>query len=99
MTEAAIDMKKVGLKHREMQVMRRAVWARGVVPNGHYLTTQTERASALRMVERGFLTLVDGGFTPPRPDWVVICLTKENAEALRTTSATNPIKPSSASAE
>ena len=79
-----IDMSKIGLKPREMQTLRPARWALDMVPNGHYLTSPGQKRAAERLIERGFLTKAPGQFTPPRPDWLVVKLTKENMVALET---------------
>ena len=78
-----IDMRAVGLKPREMQVLRYAHWAWSQVPNGHYLCSTGQNRAAERLIERGFLTKADQQFSPPAPDWIVVVLTPENYEALR----------------
>lgn len=78
-----MDMSRIGLKQREMQVLRAAAWARTQVSNGHYLCSSGQNRAAERMIERGFLTKVDKKFSPPAPDWIVVVLTEENYAALR----------------
>lgn len=77
-----IDMKALGLKPREQQVMRAARWALTQVSNGHYLASPGQRRAGERMVERGFLTKIDAQFSPPMPDWLVVKLTQENWNAM-----------------
>ena len=84
---APIDMSRIGLKPREMQVLQRAVWARKQVEHGHYLCLPGQNKAAERLIERGFLTKIPGEFSPPMPDWVVIKITTENFEALRAAEA------------
>lgn len=81
MQPIVIDMKALGLKPREQQVMRAAQWALTLVQNGHYLTSPGQRRAAERMIERGFLTKVDAKFSPP-VDWLVVKLTTENWNAM-----------------
>jgi hypothetical protein len=77
-----IDMAALGLKPREMQVMRCAAWAWTQVSNGHYLTSPGQKRAAERMIARGFLTKVDAHFVPP-VDWVVVKLVAENYKAMQ----------------
>lgn len=77
-----IDLRKIGLKPREMQVLRSAVWARTQVENGFYLCSPGQNRAAERMIARGFLTKADANFSPPAPDWLVVVLTNENHAAL-----------------
>lgn len=77
----AIDMRAIGLRPREMQVLKAAVWARGHVSNGHYLTSSGQKMAGERMINRGFLTRVDEQFTP-QVDWLVVKITKQNWQAL-----------------
>lgn len=78
-----IDMKKIGLKPREMQVMRAAVWSLETVKGGRYLVSDNQRKAAERLIERGFLTKEKTTFSPP-VDWLVVRLTKRNWAALET---------------
>lgn len=78
-----IDMSKIGLRPREMSVLRYASWARTQVSNGHYLCSDGQRRAAERMIERGFLTRVKHQFSPPKPDWIVVIITEKNMKALR----------------
>lgn len=78
-----IDMEKVGLRPREMQVLQAAAWARTQVPNGHYLCSTGQKRAAERMIARGFLTKAKADFSPPSPDWLVVLLNEENYSALR----------------
>lgn len=78
-----VDMQKIGLKPREMQVLRSAVWAWSQVSNGFYLCSPGQNRAAERMIARGFLTRADAHFSPPAPDWIVVKITPENMDALR----------------
>lgn len=82
-----IDMRKIGLKPREMQVLRYAMWARQTMSNGHYLVSSGQKKAAERMIERKFLTKVSnkkaGLVSFGDPDyWLVVKLTKRNVAAL-----------------
>lgn len=78
-----IDMEKIGLKPREMQVLQAAAWARTQVPNGHYLCSPGQNRAAERMITRGFLTKAEHDFSPPSPGWIVVKLTEDNYSAMR----------------
>lgn len=81
--EAPIDMLKIGLRPREMHVLRYAVWAHSQTPNGHYLCSPGQNRAAERMIERGFLSKAEHQFSPPVPEWLVVVITPENMAALR----------------
>jgi hypothetical protein len=78
-----IDMTKLGLRPREMQVLSAAVHAWSLVGDGHYLCGTGQNHAAERLIKRGFLTKVevDAKFSPL--DWIVVVITPENVEALR----------------
>ena len=78
-----VDMTKIGLRPREMQVLSAAVHAWSLVGNGHYLCGTGQNRAAERLIKRGFLTKVevDAKFSPP--DWIVVVITPENVKALR----------------
>lgn len=78
-----INMSKIGLKPREMQVLRAARWALTQVPNGFYLCSPGQNRAAERMIERGFLTKADAQFSPPTPEWWVVVLTPANVKKLK----------------
>jgi hypothetical protein len=82
MTET-IDMSKIGLRPREMQVLRSARWAWTQVPNGHFLCAPNQNAFAERLIAKGFLTRAEHEFFPPVPDWIVVVITEQNYAALR----------------
>ena len=78
-----VDMTKIGLRPREMHVLRAAVHAWSLGGNGHYLCGTGQNRAAERLIKRGFLTKVevDAKFSPP--DWIVVVITPENLKALR----------------
>lgn len=80
---SSINMQKIGLRPREMQVMRYAMWARHQVDNGHYLCSPGQNRAAERLMARGFLTKAEHDFSPPMPDWIVVMITEDNLKALR----------------
>jgi hypothetical protein len=82
MTDDPIDMKALGLKPREMQVLQYALAAYRFVPNGHYLTSPGQRRAAERLIARKFLTKAKHKFIPP-VDWLVVVLTKRNITAMK----------------
>lgn len=73
----------LGLTACEWRLIRDAHHAHSLVPNGHFLPTPCKANvnAAKRMVERGFLTFVEGQLTPPHPDWIVLVMTEENRVA------------------
>ena len=75
---ATIDMRKLGLRPHEMRVMKYAVWAAHNVKGGRYLCSDRQRASAKRLIDRGYLTKARSDFVPPKPDWIVVRLTRRN---------------------
>jgi len=81
--DVVVDMTKIGLRPREMQVLSAAVHAWALVGNGHYLCGTGQNRAAERLIKRGFLTKVevDAKFSPP--DWIVVVITPENVKALR----------------
>ena len=81
--DVVVDMTKIGLRPREMQVLSAAVHAWSLVGNGHYLCGTGQNRAAERLIKRGFLTKVevDAKFSPP--DWIVVVITPENVKALR----------------
>lgn len=83
MTRATPFVHPLGLKHYEWKMIRDARHAWTLVPNGHFLPTPCKANvnAAARLVERGYLTMVPGNFSPPQPDWIVVVLTLENLEA------------------
>lgn len=89
-----IDMRKIGLRPREMQVLRYAVWARTQTPDGNYLCSDGQKRAAERLIERGFLTKSKNGFSPPAPDWLVVVITNKNLVALQAAEA-SPTPPES----
>jgi hypothetical protein len=78
-----IDVGKIGLRAREMQVLRAAMYSRGAVPGGRYLCGTGQRRSAERLIERGFLTRAKVKMYPPQADWLVVRLSDRNLSALR----------------
>ena len=72
------------LKKMELRVINKAIWARGMVPNGHYLCSDRERAPAMQMVERGFLTKPtrEGDFDQTGMMYVIM-ITDENYAAVK----------------
>jgi hypothetical protein len=78
-----VDMTKIGLRPREMQVLSAAVNAWSLVGNGHHLCGAGHNRAAERLIKRGFLTKVevDAKFSPS--DWIVVVITPENVKALR----------------
>ena len=78
-----IDMTKLGLRPREMQVLSAAVHAWSLVGNGQYLCGTGRNQAAERLIKRGFLTKVEVDPTFSPPDWIVVVITPENLEALR----------------
>jgi hypothetical protein len=78
-----IDMAKLGLRPREIQVLSAAVHAWSLVNNGHYLCGSGQNHAAERLIERGFLTKVEVDATFSPPDWIVVVFTPENVKALR----------------
>lgn len=77
-----VDMKQLGLKPREMQVLRYAAYAARAVPGGRHLVSDGQRRAAERLVVRKFLTKARAEFTPP-VDWLVVRLTKQNMQTMR----------------
>jgi len=80
----------LGLRPRELQVIKWCLWALTQVENGHYLCSPGQIASAKRLVAKGFITDVTSGagFIPRvRGDgsdgWYVVKLTEENMETMR----------------
>jgi hypothetical protein len=82
-SDDVVDMTKIGLRPREMQVLSAAVHAWSLVGNGHYLCGAGQNRAAERLIKRGFLTKVevDAKFSPP--DWIEVVITPENMKALR----------------
>lgn len=78
-----IDMSKIGLKPREMQVLRYAAFAWTHVTNGHYLCSSGQNRAAERLIKRDFLTRAKHQFSPPMPDWIVVVLTPRNRQVLK----------------
>lgn len=70
----------LGLKRSEYRLILDCWHAYEFVPNGHYLPATRWFKAAKRMIGRGYLTEVPGQLTPSWPDWIVVVLTKENAE-------------------
>jgi hypothetical protein len=82
-SDDVVDMTKIGLRPREVQVLSSAVHAWSLVGNGHYLCGRAQKRAAERLIKRGFLTKVevDAKFSPP--DWIVVVITPENEKTLR----------------
>ena len=78
-----IDITKLGLRPREMQILSAAVHAWALVDNGHYLCGTGQNHAAERLIKRGFLTKVEIDATFSPPDWIVVVITLENVGALR----------------
>jgi hypothetical protein len=78
-----IDMTKLGLRPREMQVLSATIHAWSLVGNGNYLCGTGQNHAAERLIKRGFLTKVEVDATFSPPDWIVVVITPENVEALR----------------
>jgi hypothetical protein len=79
---------RLGLKPREWQTLNAAAWARGVVPNGHYLCSTAQVAPARRMIARGFLTEIPhkkaGLICTSNPDkWLVVKYSNKNVAAVK----------------
>ena len=78
-----VDMTKIGLRPREIQVLSAAVHAWSLVGNGHYLCGTGQNRAAERLIKRGFLTKVEVDATFSPPDWIVVVITPENVKAVR----------------
>lgn len=81
-------VQKLGLRPREWQTLRSALWARQQVPNGHYLCSPGQVSAARRLIARKFLTKVSrkqsGLVTLGSDDaWLVVKYTKANVAAVR----------------
>jgi hypothetical protein len=77
-----VDMTKLGLRPREMQILSAAIHAWSLAGNGHYLCGTGQTHAAERLIKRGFLTKVEVDATFSPPDWIVVVITAENVEAL-----------------
>lgn len=74
----------LGLKPAEYKAITDCMWARSVVPNGHFLPAFGRMAAHGRMVKRGFMTEVseaEKGMSPPSPSWRVFKITDDNIRA------------------
>jgi hypothetical protein len=78
-----VDMTKLGLRPREMHVLRAAVHAWSLGGNGHYLCGTGQNRAAERLIKRGFLTKVEVDEKFSSPDWIEVVITPENLKALR----------------
>ena len=78
-----VDMSKIGLRPREMQVLGAAVHAWSLGGNGHYLCGTGQNRAAERLIKRGFLTKVEVAEKFSSPDWIEVVITPENLQALR----------------
>jgi len=76
---------ELGLRPREMRVIKACLYARTLVPNGHYLCALHEVASAKRLIARGFVTDVtsEAGLAPRLPGWIVVKIDEANIEAMQ----------------
>jgi hypothetical protein len=70
----------LGLKASEYRLILNCHAAYQHVSNGHFLPATRWFKAAKRMIERGYLTEVPGQLMPSWPDWIVVVLTKANAE-------------------
>lgn len=70
----------LGLKLSEFRLILDCLEAARIVPNGHYLPATRWNKAAKRMIKLGYLTEAPDQFSPPQPDWIVVFLSKENAE-------------------
>lgn len=73
----------LGLRKFEWNLIRDAMHARRYVSNGHFLPTPCKANvnAAARLVERGYITMVENQFSPPQPDWIVVVMTQANIDA------------------
>jgi hypothetical protein len=78
-----VNMTKIGLRPREMQVLSAAVHAWSLGGNGHYLCGTGQNRAAERLIKRGFLTKVEVDEKFSSPDWIEVVITPENVKALR----------------
>jgi hypothetical protein len=81
--DVVVDMTKLGLRPREMQVLGAAVHAWSLGGNGHYLCGTGQNRAAERLIKRGFLTKVEVDQKFSSPDWIEVVITPENLKALR----------------
>ena len=81
--DPVVDMTKLGLRPREMHVLRAAVHAWSLGGNGHYLCGTGQNRAAERLIKRGFLTKVEVDQKFSSPDWIEVVITPENLKALR----------------
>ena len=79
---AAIDLRSLNLRPREMQVLQFARRTWDLVPNGHALVSTNQIKSAERLIARGFLSKADATCSPPVDWFFVVVLTDENMAAL-----------------
>ena len=78
-----VDMSKIGLRPREMQVLSAAVNAWSLGGDEHYLCGTGQNRAAERLIKRGFLTKVEVDEKFSSPDWIEVVITPENLKALR----------------
>lgn len=72
------------LKPRERLVLRNCLWARTVVPNGHFLTPPNTVASCKRLVACGYLTIAPKQMKPfdPKGLGLVVLLEQKDIDKL-----------------
>jgi hypothetical protein len=73
-----VDVTKIGLRLREMHVLRAAVHAWSLGGNGRYLCGMGQNRAAERLIKRGFLTKVDVDAKLWPSDWIEVVITAEN---------------------
>ena len=70
----------LGLTVSQMRLIRDCMWAWTQVPNGHYLPNPRWAKQARDLIKRGYLTESTNRVSPPAEDWIVVLITRENAE-------------------
>lgn len=83
-TQRPLTWAEIGLRSREISVLRNCLHALSLVPGGHYLTSgRQQTAAAERLVERGMLSMAVDQPVPIMRDCVVVFLTDKNWQAVR----------------
>lgn len=76
------DINRLGLRPRELQVLRYALWSRSNIKGGRFLVSEGQRRSAERLIARKFLTKAKAEFSPP-VDWLVVRVLRRNIVAMK----------------
>lgn len=73
----------LGLNKSQFKLIQDCLWARTVVPNGHFLAASRWRLAAERLIERGYLTKAPPSAQPvPSISWApVVFITDDNIDA------------------